>query len=325
MFCSIIVPIYNIKDYLRKCVNSLLAQDCQDYEIILVDDGSSDGSSELCDAFSEKHEIVRVIHKTNGGLSDARNAGIHIAKGRYILFVDGDDYIEQNCLSRIFQSCLEQNFPEVLFLNILKVFPDGKEIFLDEKMRKDKIYGRGSLEVLSYISSLRKYPASVGCKLVLRECILSNNLFFEYGAKSEDLDWTKKVLFNARSFGCYNGKYYYYRQNREGSISNSLSYNNFNDICMVIDRWIEEANKSSLERKKILYSFSCYEYKILLAIYYEVENCYRKYAMGWLKKNQWLLDYKDDTQVKLIRYVCKFFGISITSKLLHCYIRKRRT
>ncbi|KAF3371822.1 glycosyl transferase family 2, partial [Enterococcus faecium] len=89
---SIIVPVYKVEKYLRKCVDSILAQTFTDFEVILVDDGSPDNSGKICDEYAEKDNRVRVIHKENGGLSSARNAGIDVARGKYLGFVDSDDY-----------------------------------------------------------------------------------------------------------------------------------------------------------------------------------------------------------------------------------------
>lgn len=90
---SIIVPVYNVEKYLKTCINSLLEQKLDAYEIILVDDGSTDSSGGICDEYAKKHEKIQVIHKKNGGLSSARNTGIENAVGKYIGFVDSDDYI----------------------------------------------------------------------------------------------------------------------------------------------------------------------------------------------------------------------------------------
>ncbi|MDT6814838.1 glycosyltransferase, partial [Enterococcus faecium] len=93
---SIIVPVYKVEKYLRKCVDSILAQTFTDFEVILVDDGSPDNSGKICDEYAEKDNRVRVIHKENGGLSSARNAGIDVARGKYLGFVDSDDYIDED-------------------------------------------------------------------------------------------------------------------------------------------------------------------------------------------------------------------------------------
>ncbi len=104
---SVIVPVYNVKDYLKRCVNSILNQTYTKLEIILVDDGSTDGSSSICDEYKKKDNRIVVIHKPNGGLSSARNAAIQIARGDYFSFVDSDDYIEPNMLETMLNLCLE--------------------------------------------------------------------------------------------------------------------------------------------------------------------------------------------------------------------------
>ncbi len=95
---SIIIPVYNVKDYLKKCVNSVISQTYKDFEIILVDDGSTDDSPAICDDYAKQDNRVKVIHKQNGGQGDARNVGIDIAEGEYIIFVDSDDYISEKML-----------------------------------------------------------------------------------------------------------------------------------------------------------------------------------------------------------------------------------
>ena len=93
---SIIIPVYNVESYLERCVDSVLAQTFEDFEVILVNDGSTDNSPEICDEYLTVDNRIKIIHKDNGGLSSARNSGLDIAKGRYIMFVDSDDWIERN-------------------------------------------------------------------------------------------------------------------------------------------------------------------------------------------------------------------------------------
>ncbi|WP_227166600.1 glycosyltransferase, partial [Enterococcus faecium] len=101
---SIIVPVYKVEKYLRKCVDSILAQTFTDFEVILVDDGSPDNSGKICDEYAEKDNRVRVIHKENGGLSSARNAGIDVARGKYLGFVDSDDYIDEDMYEILYEN-----------------------------------------------------------------------------------------------------------------------------------------------------------------------------------------------------------------------------
>lgn len=98
---TLAIPVYNMKQYLSRCMETLLAQTCRDLEILLIDDGSTDGSGEMCDAYAAEHpNFVRVVHKKNGGLSSARNAGIDAAKGEYIIFPDPDDWVEPDYVEK---------------------------------------------------------------------------------------------------------------------------------------------------------------------------------------------------------------------------------
>lgn len=123
-FFSVIVPVYNVEKYLRECVDSILNQSFTDFELILVDDGSPDGCPSICDAYALKDKRVKVIHKPNGGVSSARNTGLEIAAGEYVLFCDSDDYHLEGSLEKIYSS-LVTNKPDVLCFGIRKETNDG--------------------------------------------------------------------------------------------------------------------------------------------------------------------------------------------------------
>ncbi|MFR2551722.1 MAG: glycosyltransferase [Clostridioides difficile] len=122
---SIIVPVYNVEKYLEKCVRSILAQTFTDFELILVDDGSLDSSGAMCDQFAEQDQRVKVIHKENGGLSDARNAGIELATGEYLGFVDSDDYIADDMYELLYTNIVKED-ADLSICGIYDVY-EGKE------------------------------------------------------------------------------------------------------------------------------------------------------------------------------------------------------
>ena len=101
---SVIIPVYNVEQYLKRCIDSVIDQTYRNLEIILVDDGSNDGSGEICDNYAQNDSRIKVIHKSNGGLSDARNAGIDRSTGIYIMFVDSDDWINRECVELLIRS-----------------------------------------------------------------------------------------------------------------------------------------------------------------------------------------------------------------------------
>ena len=136
---SIIVPVYNVESYLADCVDSITAQTFKDIEIILVDDGSPDSCGQICDDYAKTDKRIRVIHKQNGGLSDARNAGIQLASGRYLGFIDSDDYIATDMFERLYNSIIETDSD--IAMCYAANFIDGSIAELDEKgtARREKL------------------------------------------------------------------------------------------------------------------------------------------------------------------------------------------
>ena len=124
---SIIVPIYKVEKYLRKCIDSVLQQSYDNFELILVDDGSPDDCPKICDEYAKKDSRINVVHKKNGGLVSARNAGLEVAKGEYVFNLDGDDWIKSDALSIIYKKAIEKNNPDVIVTNMTKVFDDREE------------------------------------------------------------------------------------------------------------------------------------------------------------------------------------------------------
>ena len=130
---SIIVPVYNVEKYLSKCIQSLIDQDYNDYEILLIDDGSTDKSGIICEQYAKKYENIYVFHKKNGGLSDARNYGLQKALGDYILFVDSDDWIKKDILKE-FSDIIENNKAvDVIETRFIEVYKN-EEIVKDKKL-----------------------------------------------------------------------------------------------------------------------------------------------------------------------------------------------
>ena len=212
---SVIIPVYKVEHYLRECVDSVLNQTYKNLEIILVDDGSPDSCPAICDEYAAKDSRVRVIHKENGGLSDARNAGIDIVKGEYIVFVDSDDkLVDKNCLQK-----LADNFSDnisVLYLNRTVT----EEIDIESSITTTASFVPSDSFFRGIIDGIYAYPTawSFICKT---EFIKNNNLYFEKGLLHEDELWMPQVLLDARNQNIcvFDGYFYFYRTNREGAIT----------------------------------------------------------------------------------------------------------
>ena len=194
---SIIVPIYRVERYLRKCVDSLLKQDLplSEYEIILVDDGSPDGCPQICDEYAATYKNIHVIHCENGGLSAARNRGVEVAQGKYIMFVDSDDYIEPNVLGGLLTQ-VEREQLDVLrydYQNV-RIADSEYEVFQPYKhphevdMREDVVDG------LTYMNNRMGYRCYVTQFIVKREIVP----LFTDGIHFEDVDWLPRMMLKAK-------------------------------------------------------------------------------------------------------------------------------
>ena len=211
---SIIVPVYNVKPYLDKCVDSLLRQDLdkEDYEIILIDDGSTDGGGELCDAIASRENNVRVVHQVNQGLSVARNTGMALAEGKYVQFVDSDDYLAENVLGQLVKR-MEVNDLEVLRFGYQRV-NEGEEPITDCSAQVPEEIMDGPSFMVRHL-----WYSCYACQFMLRRSFLEENaLYFKPGILFEDTEWTPRVMQKASRVSSINLLVYYYLL-RSGSIT----------------------------------------------------------------------------------------------------------
>ena len=153
---SVIVPIYNVERYLEKCIDSILAQTYRKLEIILCDDGSTDGCGAICDRYAARDDRVRVIHKANGGLSDARNAGLEIASGGWYAFIDSDDFITPDTIERMYRTAVSTN-SQIAVCNIIRIYDDGAaEPFYRPAQEQTLLSGASRFETLKQPSACNK-------------------------------------------------------------------------------------------------------------------------------------------------------------------------
>lgn len=206
---SIIVPIYNVEKFLDKLIMSLIRQTYKNLEIILVDDGSPDNSGAICDKYAQQDERIKVIHKENGGVSSARNCGIDISKGNYILFVDGDDWIEPDCVE--------------YFVSLIKE-TDSDMAFSDKNFStKDRIQNStDSIEMWSAEKTIAAflYPGiPIGCwnKIYKTDFIKKNNIRFTMRKSGEGMHFIVTAAQRANKIGVGHRKVYNYRLDNENS------------------------------------------------------------------------------------------------------------
>ncbi len=200
---SIIVPIYKVEQYLEKCVHSLINQTYKNIEIILVDDGSPDRCPQMCDEFSKIDERIKVVHKKNGGLSDARNHGMEIAKGEYIMFVDSDDYISLNACEE-FAKYVDDSYDVLIGEAIIE---GGKANIQHIETSNAAYTGQ---EYLLEALKVRKMPMAAWLNVYKRDFLDDNQLRFKYGRLHEDEEFTPRVFLKANKVLCTGIVFYHY-------------------------------------------------------------------------------------------------------------------
>lgn len=217
-YFSIIVPVYNVEKYLPQCVDSILRQTYGSFEVILVDDGTKDRSGELCDQYAAQDERIKVIHKKNGGLSSARNAGIREAQGKYIIFMDSDDYWSNNTMLEQISSHIGER-EELIVWKYYRCDENGSYCNDGEKAAVKEYSLSDDYRTLFGKSILF---ASAWYEAIPRTWFLRHDLFFEEGVVSEDIEWFGRLLACAENIVSFEIAFYVYRI-RQGSISNTVT------------------------------------------------------------------------------------------------------
>lgn len=235
---SIIVPIYKVEKYLERCINSILNQSFSNFELILVDDGSPDNCGKICDEYKKKDNRITVIHKKNGGLSDARNAGLDIAKGKYIGFVDSDDIIHPRMYEILFQ-CINKSNSDIAQCKFKK-FKNLEELKNDLDNYNETFEEYDNKTAIIDMIDNNKINVNSWNKLYKRE--LFEILRFPKGKIHEDEFLTYKLLYDSRKIAYIDEELYYYYQNDNGIMNGS-------NILKRLDRIeaLEERSKFFLE------------------------------------------------------------------------------
>lgn len=322
---SVIVPVYNVENYLCQCVDSIISQEDCVFELILVDDGSTDQSGEICDQYAKNDTRVHVIHKENGGLSDARNAGVREAGGEYLLFVDSDDYIAEQSLQKISFIIKENNNPDIVFLECVKVYTDDQQMVPMKDGVTEEVNEKRGEDLKAYIAKLPKYPASACSKAIRRNFFCEKNLYFKKGIICEDLEWAVRVFLDAQTAGYCSMPYYFYRQKRAGSISNSQNSKTALDVLDIEEhcRSLEEMqiNKSS---SYMVRSVMEYIFRFLCMHSLQVCREERKAYVQRVKSCDFVLGTRKDRVSKMCAMAYRLFGVEVTGWMLKLYLTFRK-
>jgi len=222
MKISVIVPVYNVEEYLERCLNSLVNQTLKDIEIIVVNDGSPDNSQKIIDKYVKKYKNVKSYIKKNGGLSDARNYGLKYATGEYISFIDSDDYVDETMMEKMYNKAISNDY-DLVVCNLEMV--DG-QFKLIKKVFSNLEYDINSVE------EIRKYMLviySSAVNKIYKRSLFDEKVRFKKGVWFEDVEFIYRLIPYIKSIGCVKEHLYYYVQ-REGSITKTFDERIFSHI-----------------------------------------------------------------------------------------------
>lgn len=324
MKVSIIVPLYKAELYVEKCFESIRTQTFKDIELVFVDDGSPDNSGLIADKLSlETNDfIIKVIHQSNGGASSARNVGIEVAKGDYLLFIDADDFLRDNdSLERIVSYAQSKNFPDVVGFNISYFYP-SKNQFVNWVEYSEKI--THAIEKESIVQELVKsgtLPVSPWGKLIKRDSYNKSGVKFLEGTVGEDIPWTIQLFDKVTSISYINEYHYCYRQEVATSVTGCFSEKKFLDLVAIVDNLLPLIDTSNFndKTKECLYSFAGYELSIAISGVHKLNKEIRTDTRKKLKNLCWLLKYTQNPKVRMVSSVYNIFGYAITERVLRLY------
>lgn len=317
---SIVVPIYNVEQYLPKCVDTLVNQTYKNIEIILVNDGSKDNSGKLCDELAETDPRISVIHKKNGGLSSARNAGMKVAKGKYIGFVDSDDWLDLKMYETLLD-LLISNDADIAYADYFKASDDNAKIDFTGSPEVKCFNKDEGLD--NFYNDISAQTIVAWNKLYKRE--LFDDIEYPNGKIHEDEGTTYKVFFKAKKTVYTNLPLYYYRYNPESITNSKFSKKNL-DILDVYEEKLQFVKDNNLNR---IYSKTLKWYLFKLTYCYfgccnNLNECKEYIPSIKSKINSVFKEYKNSNE-KQLHWIILFSIFQVSPKLYNSLLNKLKS
>ncbi len=316
---SVVVPVYNVEPYIHKCVNSILSQTMQDLEIILVDDGAKDNSGKICDEYAEQDTRICVIHKANGGLSDARNTGVQVATGDYILFVDSDDYIDERMVDRLYYLA-EEHAVDMAVCGVYNVYADGAKAQYNELEE----FLCDNTQALGYIMVGQKIPGTICNKLIRSD--IAKRLQFPVGRLYEDAFYTTQLMQTVRSVYVTTEPMYYYFH-RGGSITTTPFREKDMDVVEAYQENLTVVKQQFPEiigqaQFRLTWAYFTALDRMLQLKEYKKAHRYKE-VLQYLRKNTWsVITSKYFYNSRKIGALALFFSVKAYRFLINCNTKK---
>nr|WP_297703717.1 glycosyltransferase family 2 protein [uncultured Butyrivibrio sp.] len=324
-FFSILIPVYNKEDYLEDCINSIINQEFDDYEIILVDDGSTDRSDSICDIFANSYSNITVFHGTNKGQSVARNMALNYAKGKYVIFVDADDLLTDRALFILNNQIINNGSPDVVISRRItlageKRYPCAYSFDIESYLKMDKV------EIFKNMERQKDLWLGVWIFTCSHKYLTENKLFFYERIQHEDEEWCPRVFFYATSIVFNNEPVYINRVDIPNSTISTPNIKKLFDLMKVEEALKKEFENGrwALDIQHLMYVRRCriIFYAIIQSTKYQNNDRYSE----WLNVLNLRIDMLRQSDILLHRcmyYLCRLFGTKLMIYLLSLIMRIR--
>lgn len=321
---SIIVPVYNTEMYLPACINSVLSQQYSDFELLIIDDGSSASCANLCDTYPSHDTRVRTIHQENGGLSIARNTGLSYATGDYILFLDSDDiWLDETFLARLAERVVSATPPDVVLYNYVRMTEQADGAIVQGKpcVHFPQFSAENADETLRALVANNAWQSSAAIKAVRRDLI--GSLRFTPGLLSEDIEWSATLLRTTAHVEWLDAPAYYGYLIRKGSITHSISLQNVEDLTGIVRRLWDAACEEDfpVARREAALGYAAFQYCTLLINMRLCQTPLPAVLRRQIDDMAPILQNNLTGTVRLVRRVYAVLGLRLTGWLLAVWFR----
>ncbi len=328
-FLSIVIPVYNAEKYLDACFDSIKRQKFADYEVIIIDDGATDNSPEICDRYAETDSRVKVYHLQNGGPSRARNIGFDKANGKYVYCIDNDDCIyDEYHFTKIYDYLLE---------NEVDILQTGATYISDEANAKETVVDYTDVpefpsdKIEKYVDWLvknNKFETSCWSKIIKTDFLRENKLYFDENLVVEDFDWNMRFFQCVKSYSILKSASYIhvFRQGSISSAKGAKRHKNCVDQIETIKKYAKlfQTDGFSTEINKSLLPFLTYQYYITISVASSLDKEYKKDIKKSLKQTKFITKFSSGKKQKLLKLIYNLFGFNVLTFVLTYYYNHHR-
>ncbi len=314
---SIIIPIYKTEKYLVDCIESVLGQTYTNFELILVDDGSPDSCPAICDKYASADPRIRVIHQKNAGQATARNAGVDISRGDYLMFLDSDDYFAtKHVLLRVNEK-IESSSADVILFGYKKFYESDRTFGSDVDNFPDFTEHSSPSNVIISLLQNEIYDGCAWTKAIKRALIVENAICFRPGMISEDSEWYLNVMSHACSYDCIKEVFVIYRQHAN-SVSHKVKLNALADNLWIQETWKAKIVETQMpeELRLSLFSVLAVYYANLLVLYSSYHKRQSEPYFVRTKECLSILKYSVTKRAKVMKIAVSIFGLRLTIVML---------